>query len=194
MNALKTFSPSKISFMFFLVTLLIGATMQTNAQTLYRASVVADFDLIENPAVEPHVETANEIKSEGSYLLKDGQLDEIYNLKFVLPNVQVKAQSTNNIIGEKKVTFEQTHVMVLPMMGMVHFVGSLTIGDVSNTGSFLLKFKVNSDQSISFNGEKAVKLIQYYPGATAKTEDEVDLAINFVLKNDKNNPVFSNVN
>lgn len=185
----KIFCQRKVSFMFLLVTLFTVSTLQTNAQTLYRVSAVADVDVTESFSIEPVpvAEPSKEVKCEGSYLIKDGQLDDIYNLKFVLPSVQLKTQSTNSIIGEKKITFEQTHVMVLPMMGMVHVVGALTIGDVSNTGSFLLKYKVNDDQSISFNGEKTVKLIQYYPDVVAKTVDELQLEINFVLKKDKNN-------
>ncbi len=182
-------SQRKVSFMFLLVTFLIVSALQANAQTLYKASAAADVDVTESFSIEAASvpEPSKELKCEGSYLIKDGQLDNIYNLKFVLPSVQLKAQSTNSIIGEKKITFEQTHVMVLPMMGMVHVVGALTIGDVSNTGSFLLKFKVNSDESISFNGEKTVKLIQYYPDVAVKTVDELQLELNFVLKKDKAN-------
>ncbi|SFH45583.1 hypothetical protein [Pedobacter insulae] len=188
--AFETSCFSKISFMFLLVTLLIGTTLQSDAQTLYRAVMAADLDLVQEPLSELVVEAANEVKCEGRYLIKDGQLDEIYNLKFVLPSVQLNVQSTNSNLGGKKVTFEQTQVMVLPMMGMVHVVGFLTIGGVSNTSSFLLKFKVNSDQSISFNGEKSVKLLEYFPAVSHEMMDEVQLNIDFVLKNAKNNTGF----
>ena len=183
----KNFHLRKVSFVFFLVTLLVGLTVKSNAQALYQLAVVADLNGLENSNSDSIIKSTREIKSEGSYLIKDGLLDEIFKLKFVLPSVQLKATSTNSLISDKKVTFEQTHVMVLPVMGMVHIVGSLTIGDITTTDSFLLKFKINEDQSISFSGEKPVKLIQYYPNLAVKNSDEVQLALNFVLKNGKNN-------
>lgn len=177
----------KISFVFFVFTLLAGVTVKSNAQAPYQLAVVADLNGLANSSSDSIIKSTKEIKSEGSYLIKDGLLSEIYKLRFVMPSVQLKATATNSLISDKKVTFEQTHVMVLPVMGMVHIVGLLTIGDITSTDSFLLKFKINDDQSISFSGEKPVKLIQYYPNLTVKNCDEVQLALNFVLKNGKTN-------
>jgi hypothetical protein len=187
----KNFGLRKISFVFLLGMLLVGLTVKSNAQVksdaqvLYQLAVVSDLNGLENSNNDPIIKSTKEIKSEGSYLIKDGLLDDIYKLKFVLPSVQLKATPTNSLISDQKVTFEQTHIMVLPVMGMVHIVGSLTIGDVTNTDSFLLKFKVNDDQSISFSGEKPVRLGLYYPNLAVKNSDEVQLALNFVLKNGK---------
>jgi hypothetical protein len=183
----KNFSHRRVSFVFFLFTLLIGQAIESRAQDLYRLAVVSDLKALENSTTDPTLKSTKEIECEGSYLIKDGSLDEVYKLKFVLPSVQLKATTTNSLISDQKVTFEQTHIMVLPAMGMVHVVGSLTIGEITSTDSFMLKFKINEDQSIYFSGEKPVRLVLYYPNLAAKNSDEVQLALNFVLKNSKNN-------
>ena len=123
-------------------------------------------------------------ESEGTYLIKDGELDEIYSLKFVLPSAQLKTLHTDSLIGKKKIMFEQTRVMVLPIMGMVHCIGMLDIDGIRSTTSFHLGFSINSDQSITFKGTKLFKLNDFDENLS---KEELKLDIDFILKSSKNN-------
>ena len=152
-----------------LTLLILGFAGTSSAQVYaFASSPKKNFTISE---VSSSIELANDFKSEGAFLIKDGQLDEIYNLKFNLPT------------ANKKITFEQTHVMVLSILGMVHFVGTLDIDGVRSTASFQLGFLVNSDQSITFKGTKSIQLSEL-------SKDELKLNIDFVLKNNRNDLAF----
>lgn len=148
---------AKAIFSFTLIIFSLSFVKSANAQTLSKITSIVSASISSN----------NDFKSEGAYLLKDGQLDEVYNLKFNLPT------------ADKKITFEQTHVMVLPIMGMAHFVGTLDIDGVRNVTSFQLGFLVNDDQSITFKGTKSIQLSDL-------SKEELKVNIDFVLKNNRN--------
>ncbi|MBP8067212.1 MAG: hypothetical protein KAY27_01500 [Pedobacter sp.] len=158
-----------------LIAFLCLSVQVSNAQTFYRSVSATKLNIT---AVSSNAQSNREIKSEGSYLIKDGLLDDIYNMKLTLPTATV-----NNLIGNKKITFVQTRVMVLPIMGMVHFVGVLDIDGVKTTTSFQLGFFVNNDQSITFKGTKSLKLNDL---AKDLPNEEFTLTIDFVLNNNQN--------
>ncbi len=165
-----THSSTKTTSIFAIFLFMSFFAQFAYAQTFYGA--------VSSSKLEMSSKIRGEIKSEGSYLIKDGQLDEIYKLKLLLPSTFL-----DSVLKDKKVVFEQTHVMILPIMGMVHFVGTLDIDGVKSTTSFQLGFIVNSDQSITFKGTKLLKLSDLFKDLP---KDELKLDINFVLKNSKN--------
>jgi len=169
---------SKLIFSFLLIIYSSLYLTPANAQSLYRVVSASKVDLTASKSVE----TDKEVKIEGNYLIKNGQLDEIYNLKFVLPTAQLNEHPIGALIKDKKITFEQTRVMVLPIMSMVHFVGILDVDGVQSTTSFQLAFLVNSDDSITFKGTKSFKWNDFIKDSL---KDELKLDIDFVLKNNK---------
>ena len=168
---------SKATFTFVIVVFFGLFVQIANAQTLYNTVSASQVNI-------PNGFTDAYTKSEGTYLIKDGELDDIYSLKLVLPTAQLKTFLTDSLIGKKKITFEQTRVMVLPVMGMVHFIGMLDVDGVRSTTSFQLGFSINSDQSITFKGSKLFKLSDFDENLP---KEELKLDIGFVLKNIKNN-------
>ncbi len=176
----KIYKESTFSAAIFasMLILFFGVSMPiAKAQTFYRSVSATQINM---SAISSNIQS-KEIKSEGSFLIKDGSLDEIYNLKLILPTVRL-----DSLIGSKKITFEQTRVMVLPIMGMVHVIGTLDVEGSKSTTSLQLGFVVNNDQSVTFKGAKMLKLsdlVKDFPG------DELNFDINFVLRNDKNNLV-----
>ncbi|RYG06592.1 MAG: hypothetical protein EOO07_28945 [Chitinophagaceae bacterium] len=173
--AFGTSYAAKSIFTSVIIIIFCSAFTVANAQTLYRAVSASQIDI---NALTPS-ESNKGIISEGTYLIKDGQLDELYNLKLIL-----QTSILDSLLGGKKVTFEQTRVMVLPIMGMVHVVGVLDVDGLKTTTSFQLGFSINSDQSITFKGNKLLKmneLVKEFPSS------ELKLDIDFVLKNTKNN-------
>lgn len=147
------------------------SAQSANAQTLFKALSSSQINV---EAQSPLV--LNTIQSEGAYLIKDGQLDEINKLKLTLP------PSSLDVLRDKKITFEQTHVMVLPIMGMTHFVGMLDVGGIKGIVSFQLGFSLNADQSITFKGNKLVKLEEL---SKDLPKHDLMLELDFVLKNTK---------
>ena len=169
LKAMKNNYTCTATFIFAFIVFFGLSVQLTSAQTSY-TTVYAPNGLSTEP--------------EGAYLIKDGELDDIYNLKFVLPTTQLKTLHIDSLIGNKKITFEQTRVMVLPIMGMVHFIGTLDVDGIRNTTSFQLDFSINRDQSITFKGTKLFKLSDFDENLS---KEELKLDIDFVLKNSKNN-------
>ncbi|MES2652669.1 MAG: hypothetical protein V4663_13080 [Bacteroidota bacterium] len=174
-NYMHTTYSGSTRFAFILIVFFGLSVQLVNAQTFYKAVSASQLKM----AIEPVVESSKGIKSEGAYLIKDGQLDEIYRLKLILPTMLL-----DSVLKDKKITFEQTRVMILPIMGMVHFVGTLDVDGIKSTTSFQLGFIVNSDQSITFKGTKLLKLSDLFNDLP---KDELKLDIDFVLKNSKSN-------
>ena len=172
---LKSIYSAKALFSSVLVVLFCSVLNSVNAQTLYRSVSASHVGLATISSIAP----VQEIKSEGAFLIKDGQLEEIYNLKLTLP-----ATKFSSSIADKKITFEKTNVMVLPIMGMVHIIGTLDVDGVKSTTNFQLGFHVNSDQTITFKGTKAFKLNDLVEGLSSS---ELKVDIDFVLKNNKSN-------
>lgn len=119
------------------------------------------------------------ILCEGSYQIKDGVLDDIFNMKLVLPAAKI-----DSLLGNKTYKFEQTRVMVLPILSMVHLVGVLDVDGVKNTTYFQLSFLVNEDESVQFKGTKKFNMGEFGQHFTGK---DLQMEIDFVLKNKKNN-------
>jgi hypothetical protein len=186
---MKNFYPPKFlkAFNLFLLVVLITLFFQqVSAQTLYKTVAATQVNI--QADLQYATEQNSDIKSEGSFVIKDGTIDDISSFKFILPNSQLKTLFADSVIGDKSISFVQTHVMVLPLMGMVHFVGMLEVGGDQSWADFQLAFAVNSDQSITFKGTKVLKLSDYmkqpfYNVSTTKPKDEVTLKMNFVLKN-----------
>lgn len=165
--------PTRLLTVFFMV-LSLAFTQEGKAQVLYRSIAAAQIEMLDASKVG---ETINS-NSQGRFTIKDGVLEDIHSFKFVLVDSELKALLANQLATTDSISFEQSHVMVLPMMGMVHFIGKLTIGEVSNRADFQLGFVVNKDETVTFKGTKSIKLSDY-----AKTEKEIMLDINFVLTN-----------
>ena len=169
LNAMRNKNTYTAIFIFILFCAFF--VQSTNAQTLYSTISAPQQNVVNELSTE----------SEGSYLIKDGELDEIYGLK-------LKTIFADSLTGNRKITFEQTRVMVLPIMGMVHFVGTLDIDGFRNTTSFQLGFLVNSDKSITFKGTKLLRLSDFDENLS---KEELKLDIDFVLKNSKNSLISS---
>ncbi|MES2419046.1 MAG: hypothetical protein V4541_12725 [Bacteroidota bacterium] len=162
------------SFSLFFIAIAPNA----NAQTLYKATAVAQVNI----ASDSHciAITDNDVKGNGKFVVKNGMLDDISSLKFVLSNHELNRLLATN----DNISFEQTHVMVLPMMGMVHFIGMLNVDGVNSRADFQLQYEINKDKSVTFKGTKSFKLSDYTKLAAVPQKD-VLLDLNFVVKNDE---------
>ncbi|MDT4840000.1 hypothetical protein FQZ97_738060 [compost metagenome] len=106
-----------------------------------------------------------------------------------MPANQSLKSAADTLLNGKRIAFEQKRVMILPTMGMVHFVGVLDIDGVKNTTNFQLSFVVNEDESIHIKGTKKIKLSDFtkeavYTADIINPNDEVTLDVNLLLKQD----------
>ncbi|RZK48605.1 MAG: hypothetical protein EOO99_09810 [Pedobacter sp.] len=131
-------------------------------------------------------------KCEGQILIKEGQLEDIQNLKFSMPKAILKSIENDTLVIDKKVYFEQSRVMILPLMGMIHLIGELSIDGIKTTADFHLSYSVNEDQSVSFKGSKLLKSIEMNQVNlntvdVSKIKDDLTLEVDFKLNSDMNN-------
>lgn len=172
---LKTLS---LCFLLFAFTL----TAQVKAQPLYQSIAFANLEVPNHFKAKEVINLDKQTFSQGRFAIKDGVLEDIHDFKFELISEQIKTVLANQLNINDRISFEKTHVMVLPMMGMVHFVGQLTIGDKSSRADFQLGYAINKDQSVAFKGEKLIKLNDFVKDESAR---ELSLLIDFVLQNDQ---------
>ncbi len=167
----------------FLIIIALAFTQQLMAQVMYKAMAASQIELItERPQQTPALQ-ASVLSGEGKFDIKDGRLEHITGFKFLLPGQQHTSDIDGQVMLSDNIVFEQTHVMVLPLMGMVHFVGMLEIGGVRNRADFQLGFSVNEDNSIRLTGTKNIKLSDFYTNKEISLTDKVinELQLNITL-------------
>lgn len=128
--------------------------------------------------------TNNAVNAEGTFTLRNGNLDDISAFNIVLPIYKLSAQDDVT----DSISFKLTHVMVLPVMKMIHTVGILNVAGVSTRTDIEFSFVINADQSITLKGAKKIKLSDYSPETTTKLaayipEKELKLNMDLVFRN-----------
>jgi hypothetical protein len=174
----------KVILSFFLVLFLISL-QQAKAQNPYRADSDSRIEVLID-SNENTNKTVYSLNAQGEFIIKDGKLDDVNSFNFNLP---INKLSSNANSAKDSISFKLTHVMILPIMKKIHFVGVLNVAGVSSRTEIFFDFRVNNDQSITLTGDKFVKLNEYKQASVDKTtgiQDDIDLklSMNLVLKND----------
>lgn len=140
------------------------------------------------------------LNCDASFVISDGRLKEINNLKFSTPIKSLKSTHAYmdtvvyNMLavdGIKDITFEQSKIMILPRMKMVNIIGELTIGKATRIIDLQLVYHIKNDNEVSFIGLK--KLDLHFFGITRKNpllknvkfDSQVLVQIEVNLKNKK---------
>lgn len=107
------------------------------------------------------------LNCDANFVISDGRLKEINNLKFSTPIKSLKSTHAfmDTIVynmlavdGVNDITFEQTNIMILPRMKMVNILGDLTIGKVTKKIDLQLVYDIKNDNEVSFMGLKKLDL------------------------------------
>lgn len=176
----------KITALFFLTLMVNMVAERAQAQSTHKldgnSQVKVLIDSIKGNFTA--MASANTINAEGNFTIKDGSLDELSGFKLKMPVASALGDNLTN----DSLSFELTHVMVLPTMRLIHVLGMMEIGGVSSRTELDFSFTVNDDQSISLFGEKSVKLKEYrqdpkFSLAALKDNAELKLNMNLLFKN-----------
>ncbi|MBB2145106.1 hypothetical protein GM921_06410 [Pedobacter sp. LMG 31464] len=172
--------------LFSLILTSILFVQSAKAQTPYKVEGDSQIKI----SIDSNQNISSSLSAEGNFIVKDGILDEINSFELALPSFTTENKSITN----KAISFKLTHVMILPTMKMIHAVGVLNIGGVSNRTDIEFSFVMNNDQSITLNGSKSIKLSDYHQESTfalasLSNNDDLKLNMNLVFKN---NPFYTN--
>lgn len=181
------------SVLFFLTLTSAFVFQNAKAQLSYKiennSQVKVAIDSIKNNFTA--LANSSDLNAEANFTIRNGSLEEVNAFRMELP-LSKNQFSLDSTLNNEKIGFKLTHVMVLPMMRLVHIVGMLNVGGVSNRAELDFSFLVNEDESITFFGAKSIKLSDYSQEPKFKTEtlkgsNEVKLNMNFVFKNNQQN-------
>jgi len=177
-------------FVFFLTITGVTYFNIAQAQTPYRVEGDSQVKVAIDSTKGNFTATANlnELSVACDFVMKDGVLDNVNSFKLTMPIA--KSNNLNGIQVVDSLGFKLTHVMVLPMMRLIHIVGMMDVGGVSSRTELDFNFVVNEDQSISLFGTKSIKLSDYnkdvkFNAVALKENKEVKLNLNLLFKSDQ---------
>lgn len=107
------------------------------------------------------------LNCDANFLISNGRLEAIENLKFSTPIKNLKSTHAymDTVVykmlandGVHDITFVQSRIMILPRMKMVNIIGDLTIGKVKRVVDLQLVYNVKNDYEVSFIGLKKLDL------------------------------------
>jgi len=150
---------------------------------------------------------ASTFTCDGNFIIKGGQLQDVSSLNFILPVTNLKSKEdamdskAYKSLKEdqfKTITFKLTKATVVPQQKIIKATGNLTISGVTNEITIQTDYVLNSDETITCKGTKALKMSDYkikqismMLGAL-KTGDAINIDI--LLKLKKNNLNSANIN
>lgn len=182
-NPTTSFRNISLFFLILLGTVLSG---KVNAQTNYKAEGESHVMITTATSNDVPSATVNCVNAEGDFIIKDGVLDNISSLKLTVP-----IQKENEGLKNKNIDFNLSHVMILPIMKKIHVVGLLNVAGISQRAFIDFNYVINSDQSITLTGNKVINLKEFEKDAEVqlaslneKNENQLDLKMNFIFKND----------
>ena len=120
---------------------------------------------------------SDNLNSAGSFMIKDGELDEINTFQFDVSTNSLKSEdaSINSVLhtvlakgGTQKISFRLTKEMVLPIMKMVHLVGDFTMAGVTRTVSLQMSYEMDQNNNIKLSGTNSISLSDFTDAATGE--------------------------
>ncbi len=181
---------------FLLAILLLSSAADVQSQTSYKVISGSHIKVFGTSNLHDWNMTASSFTCEGNFKVKDGELLDISSLSFSLPVTNLK--SKDNLMDTRayktlkadefnKITFKLKDASVLPQQ-KIRATGSLTIGGVTDEVVLMTSYIINSDQTITCKGSKAIKMSDHKIKAPSfmmgalKTANDVTIDILLKLK------------
>ncbi|MFA6277551.1 MAG: hypothetical protein WC622_12420 [Pedobacter sp.] len=180
------FTSYKSITLFLLILTGLLFTQSAKAQTPYKVEGDSQIKI----SVDSNQNISSTLTAEGNFIVKDGVLDEINSFELALPIANAAGNSINQTLNKDGISFKLTHVMILPVMKMIHAVGVLNVGGISSRTDMEFSFVMNSDESITLSGRKSIKLSEYHKEpnfalASLSNNNEVNLNMNLIFKSNQ---------
>ena len=137
------------------------------------------------------------INSEGSFIMKNKELDEISALEFSVSTSMLKGDDAavdsvlHTLLVDGKaqtISFKLTRQMVLPIMKKVQLLGEFTFAGVTRYTSLQMSFEVDADNHIILKGTNTILLSDFICSATRtklkglKCNDQLTFALELNLQ------------
>lgn len=173
--------------------------VETQAQTSYKITNGSQIKVLGTSNLHDWNMTASTFTLEGIFKVRDREVLDIKSLSFSLPVKNLKskddlmdtrAYKTLKAAEFNKISFKLNDAALMPQHKL-KATGSLTIGGVTNEVVIMSTYVVNSDDTITFKGSKAIKMSDHKIKAPSfmmgalKTGN--DVTIEFILKLKKQN-------
>lgn len=167
------------------------------AQTAFKSAAGSVITVKGTSNIHDWTMQATSFSTDGSFVLKGDQLQDIKTLNFVLPVANLKAKedlmTTRAHKALKadefnKIVFKLTDATVVPGQKIIKVTGNLTIAGATNAISLQANYSVNGDE-LTCKGSKSIKMSDFklkapsYMMGAMKTGDEVTIEFTLKLKN-----------
>ncbi len=180
-------------------SLLVNAG-SAQAQSIYKIIPGSQIKVFGTSNLHDWNMTASTFSCEGSFKVKEGELQDVSALSFSLPVTNLKSKEdlmdTRAYKALKasefsKIVFKLKNAAMLPQQ-KIRATGTLTIGGASNEVVITSSYVVNSDETITFKGSKQIKMSDHNIKAPSfmmgalKTGNDVTIDIMLKLKKQNN--------
>ena len=183
-------------FTFFMALGLLLFAADAQSQALYKIIPGSQIKVSGTSNLHDWNMIASTFSCEGNFKVKDGELLDISSLSFSLPVTNLK--SKEDLLNTRaykalkaaefsKITFKLKDATVMPQQKL-RATGSLTIGGVTNEVVIMTSYAINSDDTITCKGSKAIKMSDHKIKAPSfmmgalKTGNDVTIDILLKLK------------
>lgn len=180
---------------------LLAFTPKAQSQTLYQVMPGSLVTVAGTSTLHDWTMQASDFKSEGSFVLTAGQLQDVTGFNFSLPVTNLKSKEEQMDSRAYKalkanefahITFKLTGATVVPQQKIIKATGNLTIGGVTKLVALQTTYILNGDESITCKGSAPIKMSDYkiqapsFMMGSIKTGDAV--TVDILLKLKKQNP------
>lgn len=188
---------------FSLALILLFFAVEAHSQISYKIIPGSQIKVFGTSNLHDWNMTASNFSCEGDFKVKDGELLDVNSLLFSLPVTNLK--SKDDLMDTRaykslkasefsKITFKLKDASMMPQQ-KIRATGSLTIGGVTNEVTIMTSYIINSDQTITCKGSKAIKMSDHkikppsFMMGALKTGN--DVTIDFLLKLKKQTYIIS---
>lgn len=147
-----------------------GFSQKTLAQTPYKIAQSSQIKVAGTSNLHDWTMAATAFTCEGTFVVKNGQLQDLTALTFTLPITNLK--SKEDLMNERaykalesekypRITFKLTDATIAAGQKSIKAVGNLTIAGATKQIALQASYVVNSDESITIKTVEPVKMSDY---------------------------------
>ncbi|GEO07166.1 hypothetical protein AAE02nite_48300 [Adhaeribacter aerolatus] len=171
--------------------------LSVRGQTPYKMMTGSNIKVSGTSNVHDWNMQASNVTCEANLKMKNGQLQNLNSLHFVLPVNNLKSKDklmdtrTYKALKAKEypeISFKLINASVVSQQKIINATGNLTIAGVTNQVNLQTSYVENSDESITCKGTKSIKMNDFkmkapsYMMGALKTGNEVTIDILLKLK------------
>ncbi|RZK50790.1 MAG: hypothetical protein EOO99_01070 [Pedobacter sp.] len=196
LTKLSRFAKTKLGILSIgLVLILLSSVAFISTQGKSSLYAIEDSRIIISGTGGTHWELdANSFPYQGEFIVNNGDLESIENVSFEVP---INWLQSNDIQMEElvkglflennchRITFQQRHGMVLPIMKMIHLVGELGLASSPQSMAFQANYRQQNKSELLFESKQEINLsdfgIQIPADKQQLIDDKVEVKVQIKL-------------